>query len=111
MPAVRPQAVRQAPRPVAAPSPQEDFFQMFAESGETAVMRHRRKAKLRRFLVCEATALAVLLPLAIIGLAHRPSNVAVLWIMNIFTIASAVVAAVIPILFYAFTPTLPEIER
>jgi len=111
MPAVQRRAVRQAPRPAAAPSPQEDFFQMFAESGETAVMRRRRKAKLRRFLLCEAIALAVLLPLAIVGLAHRPSDAAMLWILNIFTIASAVAAAVIPILFYAFTPTLPEIER
>lgn len=111
MPAVGPQAVRQAQRSVAQSSPQQDFFQMFAESGETAAMRRRRKAKLRRFLVCEAAALAVLLPLAITGLTHRPSNVAVLWIMNIFTISSAVAAALIPILFYAFTPTLPEIER
>ena len=103
-------AVRQASRPVAAPSPQEDFFEMLAESGETAARRRRRKAKFRRFLVCEAAALSVLLPLAIIGLASRPSNAAVLWIMNIFTIASAVAAALIPILFYAFTPTLPEIE-
>jgi len=31
--------------------------------------------------------------------------------MNILTIASAVVAALLPIIFFAFTPTLPEIER
>lgn len=109
--AIPAQPTPQAPPPAAASAPQTDFFEMFAESGETAVLRHRRKAKFRRFLVCEAIALALLLPLAIIGLANRPSNAALLWIMNISTIASAVAAALIPILFYAFTPTLPEIER
>ena len=84
---------------------------MFAESGETAVVRRRRKTKFRRFVICEAVALTVLLPLAIIALAHRPSNGALVWVMNISTIASAVAAALIPIFFYALTPTLPEIER
>ncbi|MEY2544732.1 MAG: hypothetical protein QOE81_2193 [Verrucomicrobiota bacterium] len=54
---------------------------------------------------------AVLLPLAILGLAYHPSNVALVWIMNISTITSAVAAALLPIFFFAFTPTLPEIER
>jgi hypothetical protein len=107
----QPQPARQVRQQVAVQNPQEDFFQMFAETGEAARVRRRRKGKLRRFLICESIAVAVLLPLAIIGLSHRPSNAAALWMMNIFTIASAVAAAVIPILFYAFTPTLPEIER
>jgi hypothetical protein len=67
--------------------------------------------KFRRFLACETVALAVLLPLAIVGLSHRPSNAALLWVLNISTIASAIAAALIPIFFYAFTPTLPEIEE
>ncbi|MEY2544733.1 MAG: hypothetical protein QOE81_2194 [Verrucomicrobiota bacterium] len=66
---------------------------------------------MHRFVVCESVALAVLLPLAILGLSHHPENVALIWIMNIFTIASAVAAALLPIFFFAFTPTLPEIER
>jgi hypothetical protein len=84
---------------------------MFAESGETALSRRRRKAKMRRFVICESIAVAILLPLAILGLAHRPENVALLWIMNVSTISSAVAAALFPIFFFAFTPTLPEIER
>ena len=84
---------------------------MFAQTGETALVKRRRKAKFRRFIVCESVAVGVLLPLAILGLSHRPENAALLWIMNISTIASAVAAALIPILFFAFTPTLPEIER
>jgi hypothetical protein len=31
--------------------------------------------------------------------------------MNILTISAAVAAALIPIIFFAATPTLPEIER
>ena len=84
---------------------------MFAESGETAVVRRRRKAKMRRFVVCESIAVGILLPLAILGLAHRPESPALVWIMNIATITSAVAAALIPIFFFAFAPTLPEIER
>ncbi|HYR22006.1 MAG TPA: hypothetical protein VEP30_03655 [Chthoniobacterales bacterium] len=103
--------VGETPRPVAVPNPQADFFEMFAQGGETALSKRRRKAKMRRFIACESVALAVLLPLAILGLARHPDNVALVWIMNILTIASAVAAALIPILFFAITPTLPEIER
>jgi len=103
--------VGETPRPVAGPNPQADFFEMFAQGGETALSKRRRKAKMRRFIACESVALAVLLPLAILGLARHPDNVALVWIMNILTIASAVAAALIPILFFAITPTLPEIER
>ena len=103
--------IAESPRPVAVSNRQADFFEMFAQSGETALSKRRRKAKMRRFIVCESAALAILLPLVILGLSHRPDNVALLWIMNISTIASAVTAALLPIIFFAFTPTLPEIER
>ena len=98
-------------RPLAVSNPQADFFEMFTQSGETALSKRRRKTKVRRFLICESTALAILLPLVILGLSHRPDNVALVWIMNISTIASAVAAALFPIIFFAATPTLPEIER
>ncbi len=100
-----------SPRPVAVSNPQVDFFEKFAQSGETALWKRRRKAKMRRFIACESAALAVLLLLAILGVSRHPDNVALVWIMNILTIASAVAAALIPILFFALTPTLPESER
>ena len=103
--------VAESSGPVGVSNPQADLFEMFAQSGETAFFKRRRKTKMRRFIVCESVALAVLLPLVILGLSHRPDNVALLWIMNISTIASAVAAALLPIIFFAFTPTLPEIER
>jgi hypothetical protein len=109
--AATPPPPREAPRPVVAQNVQADFFEDFAQSGETALSKRRRKEKMRRFMVCETIAVGVLLPLAFLGLMHRPENAALVWIMNIFTIASAVAAALIPILFFAVTPTLPEIER
>src|SRR6266705_6880654 len=108
----RPTAVQRAPeslRPRAVSNPQADFFKMFAQNSETELAKQRRKMKLRRFIACEAAALAVLLPLAILGLSRPPDNAALVWIMNILTVASAVAAALIPVLFFAFTPTLPEI--
>jgi hypothetical protein len=105
------QPVHEIPRPAAVSNPQADFFETFAQTGETALSKRRRKTKMRRFIVCESVALAVLLPLAIFGLSHHPENVALVWIMNISTVTSAVAAALLPIFFFAFTPTLPEIER
>jgi len=101
----------ETPRPPATSDPQADFFESFAQTGETALSKRRRKAKMRRFIVFESAAGAVLLPLVILGLAHHPDSVALVWIMNISTIASAVTVALLPIFFFAFTPTLPEIER
>jgi hypothetical protein len=108
---VQAQSVQEIPRAAATSNPQADFFEVFAQTGETALSKRRRKAKMRRFIVCESVALTVLLPLVILGLAHHPDNVALVWILNILTITSAVAAALLPIFFFAFTPTLPEIER
>jgi hypothetical protein len=108
---VQAQSVQATPRAATTSSPQADFFEVFAQTGETALSKRRRKTKMRRFIVCESVALTVLLPLVILGLAHHPDNVALVWIMNILTITSAVAAALLPIFFFAFTPTLPEIER
>jgi hypothetical protein len=105
------QSLPRKPRPAVVPNPQADFFEMFAEEGQTTAMNHRRKMKFRRFIVCEAAVFAVLLPLVIVGLTLNVTAPALRWMMNIFTIAAAVTAAVIPIVFYAFTPTLPELER
>jgi hypothetical protein len=93
-------------RPAAVSNPQGKLFEMFA-----TLSKRLGKAKMRRFIACESAALAVLLPLVILGMSWGPDNVALVWIMDISTIASAVAAALIPIIFFAFAPTLPEIER
>jgi len=114
------QSVPAKPRPVAVSNPRADFFAMLAQTREiamlaqtreTALSNQRQKMKFRRFIVCESAALGALLALAIIGLSYHPTNAAVVWIINISAVASAVTAALIPIIFYALTPTLPEIER
>jgi len=114
------QSVPAKPRPVAVSNPRADFFAMLAQTREiamlaqtreTALSNQRQKMKFRRFIVCESAALGALLALAIIGLSYHPTNAAVVWIINISAVASAVTAALIPIIFYALTPALPEIER
>ena len=107
---VQARSMPEASEPDAVSNPQADLFEMFAQTGETALSKRRRKMKMRRFIVCESATLAILLPLAILGLARHPDNVATVWIINISTIALAVTAALLPILFFAFTPTLPEID-
>jgi hypothetical protein len=64
-----------AERLVAVSNLQADFFEKFAQSDETPLSKRRRKAKMRRFIACENTILAVLLPLAILGLSWPPDNV------------------------------------
>ncbi len=103
--------VRENPPTMVAANPQADFFEAFAQSGETAISKRRRKAKVRRFIVYESIALGILLPLAFLGLTFRSENAVLHWTMNISTIAAAFAAALIPILFFAATPTLPEIEQ
>jgi hypothetical protein len=103
--------VRENPPAMVPANPQADFFEVFAQSGETAISKRRRKAKVRRFIVYETIALGILLPLAFLGLTFRAENAVLHWTMNILTIAAAFAAALIPILFFAATPTLPEIEQ
>jgi hypothetical protein len=109
----RPQPLPAPPKPAprSVSIPEADFFEVFAENGFEAANKRRRQMKFRRFVACEGAALLVLLPLVILGLTLNINAPALRWIMNILTIAAAVAAAVIPIGFYAFTPTLPELER
>jgi hypothetical protein len=66
---------------------------------------------LLRFLLCEALALSILVPLAVIGISWRfTDQTMALWI-NILIIAAAVLVAIIPILFYGSGETLPRREE
>jgi hypothetical protein len=107
----QPQRPKPKPQPLVVTNPQVDFFEMFEEDAYGAAVKRRRQMKFRRFVACESAALLVLLPLVILGLSLDITSPALRWVMNIFTIAAAILAAVIPIVFYAFTPTLPELER
>ncbi len=108
---VQPRPAPVQPKPAPPKINQPEFFEMFEENAYEIASQRRREMKFRRFIACEGAALVVLLPLVVLGLTLNISAPALRWIMNILTIASAVAAAVIPIVFYAATPTLPEIER
>lgn len=96
---------------MAVSNPQADFFKAFAQGGESAISKRSHKARMRGFVVCESIAVGALLSLAILGLSLRLDNFALHWIMNVLTIIAAVAAAVIPIVFFAATPTFPEIDQ
>jgi hypothetical protein len=99
-----------APRP-AKPAPvrvnQEFDFEMPAELYPE---KRRRRSKLARFIICEGATLAVFIPLAILGLGRVFKDPSLVLLINILTIAAAVSAALIPIVFFALTPTLPRDE-
>lgn len=107
----RPASASPKPAPPRVPTSQADFFEAFAENSYEIASKRRREMKFRRFLACEGAALLILLPLVILGLTLNISAPALRWIMNILTIVAAIAAVVIPIIFYAATPTLPELER
>src|SRR5438067_2380971 len=54
---VQAQSVPVTSRAAAVFNPQADFFEAFAQTGETALSKRRRKGKMRRFIICETVAL------------------------------------------------------
>ena len=88
---------KRKPQPTVTTS-QPDFFELFAQNGDRTLATRRRKTKMRRFIVYESIAVAILLPLATIGIVRHPSSVILVWALNISTIAAAFAAALIPIL-------------
>ena len=101
------------PRPVApAPRPvnHEFNFEMPFSDTESYAQKGRRSNKFTRFIFCESVTLAVFLPFAILGFCRVFSDPILVFLINILTIAAAVTAALIPILFFALAPTLPRDE-
>lgn len=67
--------------------------------------------KLLRFLVCEALAISVLIPSAILGISRRFTDQNVLLLINILIIAAAATIAILPMIFYGRGETLPQREE
>jgi hypothetical protein len=101
-----PRPVAPAPRPV---NHEFDFETPFSDT-ETYAQKRRRSNKFTRFIFCESVTLAVFLPFAILGFCRVFSDPILGLLINILTIAAAVTAALIPILFFALAPTLPRDE-
>ncbi len=64
-----------------------------------------------RFLTCECVAIFVLVASALIGMRHRLPDDPLNFFTRVLTIASAVVAVVIPVLFYGLPERLPRGDR
>ena len=99
-----------APAPVGPTENREFDFACSTADIDEQPKKPRRSAKFRRFIFCESIAVGVLIPLAILGFSRVFTNSAVILLIDLFTIAAAVTAAVIPILFFAVAPTLPRDE-
>jgi hypothetical protein len=70
-----------------------------------------RNPKFVRFALCEAAALSVFIPSAILVVSRYFTDPGMMLFLNIFTIAGAIVAAIIPILFFGIAPALPPSDR
>lgn len=73
--------------------------------------RRRANPKLRRFIMLEAIALVALVPLAALGLLRVFRDPTLILIVDVITIAAAIAATVMPILFFAVAPPLPRGEE
>jgi len=79
-----------------------------SQETDQAQLNARRRAKFTAFVISESAALAILLPLLVLGTLRRFSDPALATSLNVLTIAAAAAVAIIPILFYALTPTIPS---
>jgi hypothetical protein len=73
--------------------------------------RARRRSKVLGFIIAETVAVGVLLLAGVFVLSARPVNSMIITTLNVVMFSAAGSAAVIPILFFAFTPILPRGPR
>jgi hypothetical protein len=73
--------------------------------------RSRRRSKVLGFIIAETVAVGVLLLAGVLALSARPVNSMVITALNVVMLAAAGGVAIIPILFFAFTPVLPRGRR
>ena len=71
------------------------------------IERRRKTLKLRRFILWESIMIAILLPLAILGLSRSFKDPSLVVIVDSLAIAAAAAAALIPIFFFAVTSPFP----
>jgi hypothetical protein len=69
------------------------------------------RSRLGRCLAYEGAAILVLLAAALVGLAHRTPDDPLNLITKILAIGAAIVAAVIPVLFYGLPERFPREPR
>lgn len=69
------------------------------------------RGRLMRFLTCEALAILLLVGAVFLGMAHRTPDDPLNMIARVLAIAAAVVAAIVPILFYGLPERVPRNSR
>ena len=68
----------------------------------------RRRNKVIGFLIAEASAIGLLLLVGSLALTLRITDSTLVLSINILTIAAGAAVAIIPILFFAIAPVLPQ---
>jgi hypothetical protein len=98
---------------LSAPAPANEVEEFgFPESPATwSNLRARRRARFLRFVVWEVFALTITGLAGVVVLVHRPPDDALALTARIVTIAFAIAAATIPVVFYGLPETLPESDR
>jgi hypothetical protein len=64
------------------------------------LVRHRRRMRLARFIVCEAIAIAVLVISVAAGISERFAAESLTPIFRVLPVTAAIVAAILPIFFF-----------
>ena len=71
----------------------------------------RRRNKVIGFIIAEGSAIGLLLLVGTLALSVRLSDSTLTLLINIVTIAAAAAVAIIPIIFFAIAPVLPQADR
>ena len=71
-------------------------------------MLARTRSKLIRFLIAEASAIAIFFFAGATALEFKPTDPTILLSIDIITVVAACAVAILPILFYAIRPILPR---
>jgi hypothetical protein len=82
-----------------------------SDQGEESPLLRQRRHKVVGFIITEASAMGLLLLSGTFALSLPLADSAVVWSINVVTIAAAGAVAVIPIIFFAITPILPRRGR
>jgi hypothetical protein len=94
--------------PIAAVAASDEDFALELFNDEGAPAKKRRSPKLRKFLLWEAVAIGILIPLSILGFSRFFQDPLAVLLINVATITAAVAATLMPIFFFALAPPLPR---
>ena len=74
-------------------------------------MLQRHRSKVVGFLFAEASAIGLLLLFGTFAVSLKPADPTLALSINIVTIAAAAAVAIIPIIYFAVAPVLPQEDR